>query len=190
MTTNTMTSPLSMTSHFMPTTDHGIGNGADHTEAPHHEEDDRSSSLSEIGERADHDEAENAFHDGSDANDTEAETERLEDSPQKLQNHRNVVLTSTDALYEVRSSPLAMSVLPLMVADNGKSNALMSSLAELIASQAHTRTPTGWNELRKLARLQILVTRMGKGCLQVHPQQENGSVQALSKIAPAIKTFL
>ncbi len=133
MTPNIMTSPLSIASRIMQT-DHGIANGTDHAEAPHQIEDDRSSSLSEIGERADHDEAGNQFYDGSEANDTEAETERLEDSPQKSRNYKDVVLTSTSSLYEARSGPLAMSVLPLMVANHGKSNSIMSSPAELIAS--------------------------------------------------------
>lgn len=117
----------------MPKTDHGIANGVGHAEALHQEEDSRSSSLSEIGERADHDEAGNAFCDANDANDTEAETERLEDSPQKLRNHKDIVLNSTNALYEVRSGPLAISALPLMVADHGKANSTSSSSTELIA---------------------------------------------------------
>lgn len=59
------------------------------------EEDDRSSSLSELGDRA------GMVHSprtGSEANDTEAETERLEDSPQK-QRHQDVLLTSTNGAY-------------------------------------------------------------------------------------------
>lgn len=133
MTTSILTSPLSIASNIMPKTDHVITNGVGHAEAQHQEEDDRSSSLSEIGERADHDEAGNAFYDAFDANDTEAETERLEDSPQKLRDHKDIVLDSTNALYEVHSGPLTMSVLPLIVADHGKANAIVSLLTELIA---------------------------------------------------------
>ena len=59
-------------------------------------DDDGSSSLSELGDRAG---AEHSSRAGSEANDTEAETERLESSPQKQRRQRNVVLNSTSGTY-------------------------------------------------------------------------------------------
>lgn len=59
-------------------------------------DDDRSSSLSELGDRAG---IEHSSRAGSEANDTEAETERLEDSPQKQRRQRDVLLTSTNGTY-------------------------------------------------------------------------------------------
>lgn len=59
-------------------------------------EDDKSSSLSELGDRAGIEQSSLA---GSEANDTEAETERLDDSPQKQRRQLDVVLTSTNGTY-------------------------------------------------------------------------------------------
>jgi hypothetical protein len=149
-----MTSPPSIASTTVPKTDHGIVIGAGHTEAPHHDEDDRSSSLSEIGERAEHDEADNAFYNGSDENDTEAETERLDNSPQNLRNHKAIILTSSDALYGVRSGPLETSVIPLMVADCGKDTTMLSSSAQLTnstGSRLNTDTMEQTSEISSLA---------------------------------------
>ncbi len=76
----------------------GIGSG----EAPSNEGDDRSSSLSDIEDRTANTELALASHNlggGSEANDTEAETERLEDSPQKVQRHTNVVLSLSNDVY-------------------------------------------------------------------------------------------
>ncbi len=67
------------------------------------EGDDRSSSLSDIEDRtANTNLARNShtIRGGSEANDTEAETERLEDSPQKVQKHTNVVLSSANDVYQ------------------------------------------------------------------------------------------
>ena len=60
------------------------------------EADDRSSSLSEIEERGmiEHLDIAPSIN-GSDGGDTEAETERLEDSPHKVRSQQNVVLTAT-----------------------------------------------------------------------------------------------
>ncbi len=60
------------------------------------EQDERSSSLSEIGDAKGTEETEALQHsdeDGTDADDTEAETERLENSPLKQRKHQNVVLS-------------------------------------------------------------------------------------------------
>lgn len=64
------------------------------------EADDRSSSLSEIEERGMAERLDIAPSvNGSDGGDTEAETERLEDSPYKVRLQQNVVLTATAELY-------------------------------------------------------------------------------------------
>ncbi|KAL8796942.1 MAG: hypothetical protein Q9195_000713 [Heterodermia aff. obscurata] len=64
------------------------------------EADDRSSSLSEIEERGITERLDIApSMNGSDVGDTEAETERLEDSPYKVRSQQNVVLTATAGLH-------------------------------------------------------------------------------------------
>ena len=66
------------------------------------EGDDRSSSLSEIEDRAEHHGSKADLPPSSstfDVNDTEAETERLEDSPQKAHRNQNLVLTAANSLY-------------------------------------------------------------------------------------------
>ena len=69
---------------------------------PINDGDDRSSSLSDIEDRTANNELGHTSHTirgGSDTNDTEAETERLEDSPQKVRRHTNVVLSSSNGVY-------------------------------------------------------------------------------------------
>ena len=62
-------------------------------------EDSRSSSLSDIGIGKNHDIlVESPLSEESDSNDTEAETERLEESPEKVRKQQNVVLASAAAL--------------------------------------------------------------------------------------------
>lgn len=73
------------------------------------EEDDRSSSLSELG---DHAGIENSSRAGSEANDTEAETERLEDSPHKQRGHQGMVLTSTSGAYGDHQNQSVACALP------------------------------------------------------------------------------
>ena len=64
------------------------------------ETDDRSSSLSEIEERGLIERLDIAPSiNDSDGGDTEAETERLEDSPHKVRSQQNVVLTATVGLH-------------------------------------------------------------------------------------------
>ena len=64
------------------------------------EVDDRSSSLSEIEERGMIERLDIATSiNGSDGGDTEAETERLEESPQKVRSQQNVVLTPTAGIH-------------------------------------------------------------------------------------------
>ncbi|MCJ1388070.1 hypothetical protein MMC18_000914 [Xylographa bjoerkii] len=63
--------------------------------------DDRSSSLSDIEDRPVVETVESALMTAStisEADDTEAETERLEESPQKLRKHENVVFTATQKI--------------------------------------------------------------------------------------------
>ena len=116
MATNTMTPPLSVVSQIIPDLDSSAVDGAARPE------DDRSSSLSEIGDRGGHDEPQNTFGDGMDEDDTEAETERLEDSPQKLRKHQNVVLTLADHMNEDQQSSELAQPLPLVLVGNGTFN--------------------------------------------------------------------
>ena len=120
MATDTMTSPSGIASHTTSILDHGIIIDSNTANVIHEEEVQRSSSLSEIGERAGHDGAENASVNGLDAIDTEAETERLEDSPQKRRTQQNVLLTSTETTYQPHESPLETSALPIPQALGGK----------------------------------------------------------------------
>ena len=69
------------------------GTGVDVVEKVQATGDDRSSSLSELGDPTG---IERSSLAGSEANDTEAETERLEDSPRKQRRQRDVILASTN----------------------------------------------------------------------------------------------
>ena len=79
------------------------------------EEDDRSSSLSEPG-------IEHSSRAASEANDTEAETERLEDSPQKQIKHQDVFLTSTNGSYGDHQKQSVARTLPEKFASPGQSS--------------------------------------------------------------------
>ena len=73
-----------------------------------HPEQSRSSSLSDIEDRAEDftAQSEQDFRTiASDPNDTEAETERLEDSPQKMRKTQNLLLTATNSTYGVEQNP-------------------------------------------------------------------------------------
>lgn len=89
------------------------------------EEDDRSSSLSELGDRAG---IEHSSRAGSEANDTEAETERLEESPRKHRRHQDVVLTSANGTYGDHQNQPAAHHLPERVASPGQYSAKNSSI--------------------------------------------------------------
>lgn len=80
------------------------------------EDDDRSSSLSELGDRAI---IEHLSRGGSEANDTEAETERLEDSPQKRRGYQDVVLTPTNGAYGDPPNQSVSHTFPDKMADPG-----------------------------------------------------------------------
>lgn len=112
MATDTMTSPLSMVSQVMPDVEPPIINGATYANEPMDVGDDRSSSLSELGERGGRDEPQNEMGESSDAIDTEAETERLEVSPQKIRKHQNVVLSQANRLHEDEQDPIARPISP------------------------------------------------------------------------------
>lgn len=72
------------------------------------DEDDRSSSLSDLGDGGTNEELDDA-HRGpmidSDGNDTEAETERLEDSPHKVRKHKGVIVSLSANADDTGSSP-------------------------------------------------------------------------------------
>lgn len=75
------------------------------------DEDDRSSSLTDLGDGGANEELDDAHRgpvNDSDGNDTEAETERLEDSPQKLRKHKGVVLSLSANADDIGSSPPAV----------------------------------------------------------------------------------
>lgn len=92
MATDTVVSVPSMAPQFMSSADLENATGVEDREKLQAEEDDRSSSLSDPS-------IEHSSRAGSEANDTEAETERLEDSPQKQRTHQDVVLTSANGTY-------------------------------------------------------------------------------------------
>ena len=91
------------TSSQLPSPAPILANGVGLGGLPPNDGDDRSSSLSDIEDRTAN--AELGVHaqkvgGDSEANDTEAETERLEDSPQKIRKHKNVVLNSSNNVYQ------------------------------------------------------------------------------------------
>lgn len=90
--------------------------GADDGQKLQAEEDDKSSSLSELEDRGG---IEHSSHDASEANDTEAETERLEDSPQKQRGHQDVVLTSTNGAYGDQLKQSIARILPETIVNPG-----------------------------------------------------------------------
>lgn len=98
-------------------------NGIHFTRESTAEADDRSSSLSEIGDRIGNDNlvsSRSRLPNGSDPEDTEAETERLEESPQKPRKNQNVVMASTPHMFSNGTSPLSDHPLPINGANAGK----------------------------------------------------------------------
>ena len=67
------------------------------------------------------------FDDASDAVDTEAETERLEDSPQKARKHQNVVLSVSTAGQQNGDTVVSQTVLLTTESNSGKSLPLAST---------------------------------------------------------------
>ena len=80
---------------------------------PDLDHDRRSSSLSELGENIENDEIDtmDLIKDNDpEANDTEAETERLENTPLTQWKHRDVLVTSDDRITTTRDSPSPTNV--------------------------------------------------------------------------------
>ena len=118
MAANTASSTPSKSPQNMSNPDLENATGVDNGENVQAADDDRSSSLSELGDRAG---LEHYSRAGSEANDTEAETERLESSPQKQRRQRNVVLTSTNGTYGDQENQSVARSLPKKRASPGQS---------------------------------------------------------------------
>ena len=118
MAANTVSSTPSISPQNLSNPDFENATGVDNGGIVLAADDDRSSSLSELGDRAG---LEHYSRAGSEANDTEAETERLESSPQKLRRQRNVVLTSTNGTYGDQQNPSVACTLPEKRASPGQS---------------------------------------------------------------------
>ena len=118
MAANTVSSTPSTSPQNMSNPDFKNATGVNNGENVLAADDDRSSSLSELGDRAG---LERYSRAGSEANDTEAETERLESSPQKLRRQRNVVLTSTNGTYGDQQNQSVAHTLPEKRASPGQS---------------------------------------------------------------------
>lgn len=98
-------------------------NGIHYTRESTAEADDRSSSLSEIGDRIGNDDlvsSRSRLANGSDLDDTEAETERLEESPQKPRKNHNLSMTSASHIFSNGTSPLSDHPHPIIGANPGK----------------------------------------------------------------------
>lgn len=119
MATDTVVSVPTMVPQTMSSADLDNGTGVGDGEKLQAEEDDRSSSLSELGDRAG---IEHSSRTGSEANDTEAETERLEDSPQKQRRHRDMVLSSTNSAHGEDRNQSVARVLSEKLASPGQSS--------------------------------------------------------------------
>ena len=86
-------------------------------------EDGRSSSLSDIGNSKDPEVlAESSLSEQSDVNDTEAETERLDESPEKARKKQNVVLTSAAAFPTVPAGNSSVGFRSVNVKNKRESN--------------------------------------------------------------------
>ena len=121
MAANTESSVSRLAPQIMSNPDLDNATGVDDGEKVQAADDDRSSSLSELGDRAG---IEHSSRAASEANDTEAETERLEDSPQKQRKQRNVVLSSTNGTHgDHQTQPVARTrTLPGQFASPGWSS--------------------------------------------------------------------
>ena len=104
MAANTVSSVSRLAPQIMSSPGLDNATGVNDGEKVQAADDDRSSSLSELGDRGG---IEHSSRAASEANDTEAETERLEDSPQKQRKQRNVVLSShqTQSVARTRTLP-------------------------------------------------------------------------------------
>lgn len=110
MATGAVTSTPGMVPQTLSSVDLKYATGIEESDKAQAEADDRSSSLSDLGDRT---VVEHSSHAGSEeANDTEAETERLEDSPQKQRRHQDVVLTSVSGIYDDQQKPATARTIP------------------------------------------------------------------------------
>ena len=110
MATGAVTSTPGMIPQELSSVDLKYATGIEESDKAQAEADDRSSSLSDLGDRTG---VEHSSHAGSEeVNDTEAETERLEDSPQKERRHQDVVLTSVSGIYDDQQNPATARALP------------------------------------------------------------------------------
>lgn len=125
MPTDTLISLPSIASSHALATDLRPAIGADEDQKLQGDVYDGSSSLSEIEDRAG---TEHPSHGCSDANDTEAETERLEDSPQKQRTHQNLLLTATTSIHDHHQSPSTTHALSTRVRRHGQPNASNDSV--------------------------------------------------------------
>ena len=110
MATGAVTFTPGMVPRNLSSVDLKHATGIEESDKAQAEADDRSSSLSDLGDRTG---VEHSSHAGSEeVNDTEAETERLEDSPQKQRRHQDVVLTSVSGIYDDQQKPATARALP------------------------------------------------------------------------------
>lgn len=110
-------------SKIYPRSTNELVNGIHYTRESTAEADDRSSSLSEIGDRVGNDDLVSSRSrpaNSSDLDDTEAETERLEESPQKPRKNQNLVMTSASHIFSNGTSPLSDHPLAINGANPGK----------------------------------------------------------------------
>ena len=118
MAANTVSSTSSISLQKLSDPNLENATGVDNGENVQPADDDRSSSLSELGDRAG---LEHYSRAASEANDTEAETERLESSRQKQRRQRKVVLTSRIGIPGDQQNQSVARTLPENHASPGQS---------------------------------------------------------------------
>ena len=131
MTSSPLLPPTETNSTLFPSPSTGLVDGIQYARDSTAEGDDRSSSLSEIGDRVGNDDIGSTrvgVAGGSEANDTEAETERLEDSPQKNPKHKDLVVVSSPHAMSNGISSLTVHDLPPNDINAGESMTLLASL--------------------------------------------------------------
>lgn len=114
---------------------------------------DRSSSLSELGDRADQEQPDRNTLEESDANDTEAETERLEDSPQRQGKHQNIVLTASIGIHNEHRFSLAGNANQDLAVQSCKFETAVRYPIQLISSQMPLQTLRSSSDLQTSAHL-------------------------------------
>ena len=153
MAANATLSVPSTTSNPMSSADSGSANGASHDERAQGDLDDGSSSLSDLGDRAGHEEMDRASIEGSDAIDTEAETERLDDSPPKQRKHPNVILTSANVTYAEPPSPPVDHALSKKIEDFSQfspSNRILEVANDLLEPDSEGDRPLQTSDISSL----------------------------------------